>query len=466
LSENWIDLCLLSKGVFMATKVIMPQLGESVVEGTVTKWLKAKGEVITELEPLLEINTDKVDTEIPCPSSGTLLEILVEEGNTVTAGTVLAWIGDPGETLPEIEEAPSAIAVTQNEQEGLPAGAINAQFPDSRKEQAPRSLAGHIAPDLGFISPVVAKLAQEHAIDLNQVPGSGYAGRITKKDVLAYLDERDKGLLEEIPPQPAWETPADGDLFRPTEMVFDKLEGTPKPTRTLPAQSGEVIPLTPVRRLTAEHMIASKHISPHVSTIMEVDLRKVVAHRQANKDAFAKNNANLTYSAYFTAASVAALKIFRLVNSSWSDEGIVVHPSINIGIATSLGDAGLIVPVIKNTEGLSLLGIARAINDLANRARGRMLKPEEVKGGTFTITNHGVSGSLFATPIINQPQCAILGVGAIQKRVVVIEEPDGGEVIAIRPMAYLSLTFDHRILDGASADAFLGKVVEILQDWN
>ncbi len=230
------------------------------------------------------------------------------------------------------------------------------------------------------------------------------------------------------------------------------------------AATGEVIPLTPVRRSIAEHMVLSKHTSPHVTTVMEADLSQVAAHRQANLAAFSRDGANLTFTAYFIAAAVAALKAYPIVNSSWSEQGIQVHRSLNIGMATSLGEAGLIVPVIKNADSLSLLGLARTINDLASRARSRQLKPDEVKGGTFTITNHGISGSLFATPIINQPQCAILGVGLIQKRVVVVSDPAAGDSIAIRPMVYLSLTFDHRILDGASADIFLGKVVELLEN--
>jgi 2-oxoglutarate dehydrogenase E2 component (dihydrolipoamide succinyltransferase) len=207
-------------------------------------------------------------------------------------------------------------------------------------------------------------------------------------------------------------------------------------------------------------MALSKRTSPHVTTVMEADMSRVVAHRQGNKEAFAREGVNLTFTAYFISAIVTALKAYPLVNSSWSDEGIIIHRAINIDMATSLGEGGLIVPVIKNADGLSLLGLARTINDLAQRARARQLKPDEVRGGTFTITNHGVSGSLFATPIINQPQCGILGVGAIQKRVVVVDD-----MIAIRPMAYLSLTFDHRILDGAIADYFLGKVVESLTNW-
>jgi 2-oxoglutarate dehydrogenase E2 component (dihydrolipoamide succinyltransferase) len=232
----------------------------------------------------------------------------------------------------------------------------------------------------------------------------------------------------------------------------------------LPFSDDEIQPLTQVRRSIAEHMVLSKRTSPHVTTVMEADLSRVVAHRNANKTSFARDGANLTFTPYFVSAAVSALKEFPLVNSSWSEDGLHLHHHINIGIATSLGEEGLIVPVIKNADGLSLLGIARAVNDLSSRARAHKLQAEEVKGGTFTITNHGISGSLFATPIINQPQCAILGVGMIQKRVVVLS--DGvSDTIAIRPMVYLSLTFDHRILDGASADNFLHKVVELLQDW-
>ncbi len=449
----------------MATKVIMPQLGESVVEGTVTKWLKREGEAIGELESLLEVNTDKVDTEIPSPAGGTLLKIVIPEGTTVQAGTVLAWIGSPDEVIPGGVPQPGRPLVVDKAEGGNGHG---------REAEAPaaggRTPAAGRDRDLGFISPVVARLAQENHLDLAKVHGTGANGRITKGDVLDYLEQHKAAPAEETP---AWETPADGDLFRPTEMVFgaerkkEEPVKKPAPAPVAPAPSVQIeeagdllIPLNPVRKAIAEHMVASKHTSPHVSTVMEADLSRVVAHLEANRAAFARDGARLTYTAYFLAASVAALKAFPVVNSSWSDAGIQVHRAINIGMATSLGDEGLIVPVIKGADGLSLLGLARAINDLADRARSHRLKPEEVKGGTFTITNHGISGSLFATPVINQPQCAILGVGAVQKRVVVILD-----AIAIRPMVYLSLTFDHRILDGASADHFLAKVVETLQNW-
>jgi 2-oxoglutarate dehydrogenase E2 component (dihydrolipoamide succinyltransferase) len=335
--------------------------------------------------------------------------------------------------------------------------------------------------ELGFISPIVARLAQEHSLDLSQIQGTGEGGRITKKDVLAYL-ERGAGPAEAEAPagaqQPApWETPGEGDLFRPTEMVFKQQPGKPAPhvrpapeaapalpeiapETALPGE-GQLVPLSSMRRQIAEHTVMSKRSAPHVTTVMEADLHRVVAHYNANKAVFARDGAKLTFTAYFVAAVVEALRAFPRVNASWVDEGILIHPRMNIGLAVSLGEEGLIVPVIKGADGLSLLGLARAIEELAARARARQLRPEEVKEGTFTITNHGVTGSLFATPIINQPQSAILGVGAIQKRVVVTPE----DAIAIRPMVYLSLTFDHRVLDGASADGFLAQVVQALEKW-
>jgi len=428
----------------MPTKVIMPQLGESVVEGTVVKWLKTQGEHIKNLESLLEVETDKVVTEIPSPAAGVLLAILVPEGTTVKAGTAIGWIGQPGEAIPAGEES------------SHPSGGMAVPAPTAQAGgTAPAPVPGK---DLGFISPVVARIARERQVDLARVKGTGQGGRITKKDVLAYLETAPQAGV------PIWETPADGDLFRPTELVFGRETppASPAPAPQIPAASTDrIIPHTSIRRAIAEHMLMSRQVAPHVTTVMEADLSKVVAHRQANQDTFARDGAKLTYTAYFVAAAVAALKAYPLVNSSWSEEGLRVHAAINIGLATSLGEEGLIVPVIKNADSLSLLGIARAVNDLAERARTKKLQPEEVKGGTFTITNHGISGSLLATPIINQPQSGILGVGLIQKRAVVVQD-----AIAIRPMVYLSLSFDHRLLDGASADWFLAKVKETLEAWS
>jgi 2-oxoglutarate dehydrogenase E2 component (dihydrolipoamide succinyltransferase) len=416
----------------MATQVIMPQLGESVVEGTVTKWLKKEGETIAELDPLVEINTDKVDTEVPSPAAGVILHLYVGEGQTVRAGTLLAIIGQPGEPLPQAQAAPAMA-------EAGPQPRVEAPPP------APRS-------ELGFISPVVARIASEHNLDLSRVRGTGQGGRITKKDVLAAV-----ASVSAVSAPAPWDQPALGELFRPTEEVFGK-PGGDAPLAAAGLAPGSVLPLDSVRRAIAEHMTLSKRTSPHVTTVMEADMSRVAAHRQAQRGAFERDGVNLTFTPYFVAAAVEALKAFPLVNSSWSDAGIVLHRAVNIGVAVSLGEKGLIVPVVKDADQKSLRRLAAEVNDLAGRARSRQLKPDEVQGGTFTITNHGTSGSLFATPIINQPQCAILGVGAIQKRVVVIDD-----AIAIRPMVYLSLTFDHRILDGASADGFLARVVQVLQ---
>lgn len=435
----------------MATEVIMPQLGESVVEGTVTKWLKEQGDEVEEFEPLVEINTDKVDTEVPSPAAGTVLRLYVQEGQTVAAGRLLAMIGEPGEEVPEGAERPTEDAALTREAT-KPVPVKEPEISPGRQEE------------LGFISPVVARIAAEQKVDLSRVSGSGRGGRITKQDVLAHLEARKEAAPREAPVAP-WEVPASGELFRPTEEVFKKAQ-----PEAAELGEGELRQLDPVRKTIAEHMVRSVHTSPHVTTVMEVDLSRVVQHRQEHREAYADDGINLTYSAYFAAAATGALTEVPLVNSAWTDEGILMHRGVNLGMAVSLGERGLIVPVIRRADAMSLRGLATAINDLAGRARSGDLSPQEVQGGTFTITNHGISGSLMATPIINQPQCGILGIGAIEKRVVAVEAtmPDGGSAdsIAIRPMAYLSLTFDHRIIDGAIADHYLGKVVQALESWS
>jgi len=440
----------------MTTNVLMPQLGESVVEGTVSKWLKHEGDAISEYDPIVEVNTDKVDTEIPAPATGTLLKVYVPEGTTVKAGALLAVIGQPGEALPEGGN-------------GQAAGHGRAQ-PAPKGDQTPAPAArkqGNGTPagkrDLGFISPVVAKLADEHKVDLEQVTGTGSGGRITKKDVLAYLEQQPAepapATEADLPP---WEKPGEGDLFRPTELQFGTASATPaagsQPPAT-PSQTPAAIPVQGIRKLIAEHMVLSERTAPHVTTVFEADLSRVLAHMQANTEAFARDEVKLTLTPYFITAAVAGLKAVPLVNSRWTDEQILLLREINIGLAVALHE-GLIVPVIKRADDKSLLGLAREVNDLARRARAKGLRPEEVQGGTFTITNHGVSGSLFATPIINQPQTAILGVGVMQKRVVVIND-----AIAIRPMVYLTLTFDHRVLDGAVADRFMQHLKAALENW-
>ena len=416
----------------MATNVLVPLLGEGVEEVTVTKWLKQEGDSIDELEPLLEVNTDKVDTEIPAPSSGVVLRIQMEEGAVAKVGQVLAVIGQSGESVDDGQLAvdseniqPETAAEAAQEKEPVAQGpAVKRQIPPANRE-------------LGFISPVVAKIAAEHGLNLQDVPGTGLNGRITKKDVLSFVESK----AAPVNVQPA---------------TFNMQ----------PAAGDQLIKHSVIRKQIAEHMLMSKQTSPHVLTVMEVDMTKVVAHRKANKAVFARDGVNLTFTAYFMQAIVAGLKAYPNVNSSWTDEGLLVHSAINIGMATSLGKDGLIVPVIKNADALSLLGMARAVNDFAGRARSKKLNPDDVKGGTFTLTNHGISGSLFSFPVINQPQCGILGVGALQKRAVVVTDADGNDSIAVRPMLYLSFVFDHRILDGASADWFLMKVKETLENWS
>ena len=404
----------------MATKVLVPRLGEGVDELTIVRWLKAEGQAVQELESLVEVETDKVITEIPSPASGTLLRILAAENTPARVGETMAWIGQPGESLPGSSAPVSTEPVSR-----VPEPTDTGTRDSSTQVTSTR--------ETGFLSPVVRKLAAERKVDLAQVRGTGLNGRITKQDVLAYLEG--------------------GQGTAPA---------SPRVSNALP---GKLIPVTPVRRQIAERMQQSKQTSPHVMTVMEADMSRVAAHRAANKESFARDGVNLTFTAYFIAAIASGLKAYPMTNSSWTDEGVLVHKSVNIGMATSLGEEGLIVPVIKSADGLSLLGVARAVNDLSSRARAKKLQPDEVKGGTFTLTNHGVSNSLFAMPIINQPQCGILGVGAMQKRAVVVTDANGGDSIAIRLMVYLSFVFDHRILDGASADWFLMKVKETLENW-
>lgn len=434
----------------MGTQVIMPQLGESVVEGKVSRWLKQVGDAVKLYEPLLEVETDKVTTEVTAAGEGTLLKLYFNEGDVVKAGTLIAYIGKQGEIAPASSVPVAAGAHAE------PAAAVGAA-------------GGRGNGSSTRISPVVARIAAEHNIDVSTIAGTGEGGRVTKKDILAHLERQQAAPAAAQGLEP-WEQPGLGELFRPTEEVFGgpavtgPMPAPVAPTPTSGVLSGEVVPLSTMRRTIAEHMVVSKRTSPHVTTVFEVDLSQVVAHRNANKARFEHDGANLTFTPYFAAATIAALRQYPLVNSSWSDSGVVLHRAISLGIAVSLGEEGLIVPVIKNADSMNLLGLARAVNDLSDRARRKLLKPDDVQGGTFTITNHGTSGSLFATPIINQPQCGILGVGLIQKRVVVITQNDV-EAIAIRPMVYLGLTFDHRILDGNSADNFVAFIKQMLENW-
>ena len=421
----------------MATTVIMPEMGEGVMEGTVSRWLKQVGEAVDQYEPLLEIETDKVTTEATAEEAGTLLEILIPEGETVDVGTVLAYIGQPGEAPPQNGQAPAAKPAAQTAPEPLQdTPTVTARPAPSSPSQTGRKP----QPYTGRISPVVGRIAGEHEVDLSLVVGTGRDGRITKNDILAYIEQR------ETHPAPHFDT-------TPAPQVTTPQTAAPSPT------AGEIVPLSNMRRAIAEHMVRSVQTSPHVTTVFEFDFTAVARHRAAHKAQFARDGVNLTFTAYLVAATVEALKQHPMVNSTWTEAGVELKREINVGMATAIDD-GLIVPVIKGADGLNLLGLARTINDLAERARRKQLQPSEVQGGTFSITNHGTSGSLFATPIINQPQCGILGVGKIEKRVKVIDD-----AIAIRPLAYVSFTFDHRILDGKTADDFVSSIKQAVEKW-
>ncbi len=428
-------------------EIKMPQLGESVTEGTIGRWLKRPGETVAKYEPLLEVITDKVDTEVPAPEGGTVLEILVGEGETVRVGTVIARIGAPEEAAVSVQPAAPALVTAGQAAAATAPGAA----PPAPAQPAPATPAADGTLRSGFISPVVARLVAEHGLDLTRITGTGQGGRVTKQDVLRYLEAREAPAPVAPPATPP--APSQPPVVAPPVPA-------PAPAAPLP-EDAELVPLTPMRRSIAEHMERSVRTAPHVTTVMEADLSRVVAHREANKAAFERQGARLTFTPYFVQAVVAGLQQVPVMNGRFTDAGIVLNRRIHIGVAVAL-DEGLLVPVVRDADEKNLLGLARIINDLAERARTRRLTPDETQGGTFTISNHGVSGSLFATPIINQPQAAILGVGAIVKRPVVVTQ-HGVDAIAIKPMCYLSLTFDHRIADGATADAFLAAVKATLE---
>ena len=412
----------------MATLVKMPQLGESVVEGTVARWLKAAGDTVAKFEPLLEISTDKIDTEIPAPAAGILLAISIPDGQTVKVGTVLATIGEP-------EEVRSA-------------------------EYGVRSAASKPT-GRGFVSPVVARMAAEHALDLAQLTGTGAGGRITKQDVQAFLASR-------VDEQRNSET----ENGASEQLQSSNLQSSAPQSSILqssPASDEILQPLTPMRRAIAQHMLQSKAISPHVTTVFEADMTAVVRHREAHKASFAAKGLHLTFTPYFVAAVATALQAVPQVNSRFSEQGILRNRRIHIGLAVALPD-GLLVPVIRDADEKNLPGLTRAVNEVSEQARQGKLAPHALQGGTFTITNHGVGGSLLGTPIINQPQSAILGIGAIVKRPVVRSTsrsllPSADDALVIRPICYLSLSFDHRVLDGAKADEFMTVIKEKLENW-
>jgi 2-oxoglutarate dehydrogenase E2 component (dihydrolipoamide succinyltransferase) len=396
----------------MPTPIVMPQMGESITEGTIVRWIKQVGDTVDRDEPLFEISTDKVDAEIPSPAAGVLTEISVAEGQTVPVDAVVGMIGQPGEVaVPPPPDAAPAESGVRDTGAGPPV----------------------LAPERRRLSPLVRKIAREHGVDVTQVPGTGSGGRVTKRDILQHLD-RDAAAGAVAPRVAAPPT-------LPPEA--------PAPRAGARA---DIEPMSAMRRKIAEHMVLSRRTSAHVHTVFHVDFTRVDRIRRERKAAYAERGARLTYVAFIARAVVDALRRFPVVNASTEGDAIVYKKDVNLGIAVSL-DNGLLVPVIRNADERNMLGLARAIADVAERARARQLRPDEVQDGTFTITNPGQLGAQFGMPIINQPQMAILGVGTVEKRPVVIDD-----AIAIRTMAYLTLGFDHRIVDGAVADAFMADI--------
>ena len=540
----------------MSVEVRMPQLGESVHEGTIGKWLRAEGDTVEKYDPLLEVITDKVDTEITASHGGTLLKIVVPEGETVQVGTVLALIGEPGEAV-EADAGPAvtgaAVAATESTVEstmngssspspetaelrepaadapvGEPVKSPVEDTPSTETDGAARvsPVAARVAADhdvdpalvegtgrggqvmrqdverhvsasdddgtatspeaapaspepaeMGFISPRVARLAAQHGVDLRIVSGTGRDGRITSRDVESYVSSAPAAAAEAVAPaapEPAAPTPAvpavapaTATPTAPTPIAAPATSESPAPPAARAGTStelvDEIVALSPMRRAIAEHMVNSVRTSPHVTTVHEVDMTTVMASYRAERSAFAERGVRLTVTAIIIDAVARAIAEHPITNSSWTDEGIKLHRDINIGMAVAI-PGGLIVPVIHNADEKSLVGVARDVRDLAERSRDKKLAPDDVQGGTFTITNYGTLGSLFGTPVINQPQAAILGTGSIKKKVVVVES-DAGDTIAIRSMMYLALTFDHRILDGGTADPFMRTIIDNLENY-
>jgi pyruvate dehydrogenase E2 component (dihydrolipoamide acetyltransferase) len=452
--------------------VIMPQMGESIAEGTVSKWLKKVGDTIKRDEPIFEISTDKVDAEIPSPSAGTLAEILVTEGQTVAVQTVVARLEtEVGAAV--AAAAPAAVAASASVAPAAPAAAR----PAAAVPAAPSHAAAGHAPSAPAVSgngrtleerlrtkssPLVRKIAADHGIELSALTGSGVAGRVTKRDIEA--------LLESGAPVPSVAKPvaAGSGAIAPPPAVsrpVHAVAGDGGPSLPMPeAWPGDVVePMTKMRQLISDHMVVSRRTSAHVTSVFEVDLTRVARIRAKKQAEFsATSGQRLSYLPFIIRAVVEGLKAFPALNASVAGSNVIYRKQYNIGIAVAL-DWGLIVPVIKHAEDLSLVGVTRALNDLAARARSKRLQPEEVQDGTFTITNPGVFGSLMGTPIINQPQVAIMGVGAIEKRPKVIAGPDGEDTIAIRTCSYFSISFDHRLIDGAVADEFLAFVKKRLE---
>jgi pyruvate dehydrogenase E2 component (dihydrolipoyllysine-residue acetyltransferase) len=459
----------------------MPQMGESIFEGTITKWLKQPGEKVQRDEPLFEISTDKVDAEIPAPASGTLQDIKVQAGTTVQVNTVVGTIAAEGEAA---SAAPTPAASSpakpatggdgsrSTQTEAVPAGKkpaeeIPADLSADEKTGLEREDQGAVletreAGERVRSSPLVRKIAKENNVDLAQVPGTGLGGRITKEDIESFIAKHGAGAAQ--PAAPA--KPPAAAVSAPEQPATAAPAATGPLAAVGAVTPGEIVPMSVMRKKIAEHMVLSKRTSAHVHGVFEVDVTRIVKLREKMKAKFEQATGNkLTFTPFFARAVVHGIRKWPIINSSVEGDNIHYHSSINLGIAVAL-DWGLIVPVVKNAEERSFVGLQRAISDLGERARSKKLKPDEVQGGTFTITNPGIFGAKFGMPIINQPQLAIMGVGGIEKKPVVVTDKDGNDSIAIRSMMHLSIGYDHRVIDGAVADQFMAEVKKFLENWN
>lgn len=443
-------------------EIKMPKLGESITEGTIISWSVKVGDTINEDDILFEVNTAKVSAEIPSPVSGKILEILFKEGDTVSVGTVVAVVGLDGEG-----DEDSASGQAEKQEEPAPAAPAPKAETKAEEKAAPAEPAKVSDEKVTkgadrWYSPIVLQKAKEARIsqnELDSITGTGYEGRLSKRDIELYIDNKNKGISSSTPAaKPAAKASS--------PSVSAPQESTPEAAPVQVGDGDEVIAMDPIRRIIADRMVASKKVSPHVTNVIEVDVTKLVRWREQNKDAFKKREGvSLTYMPAIVEATAKALKDFPRVNSSVDGYNIIEKKHINVGVAVSLPDGNLIVPVIKDADRLSISGLAGSINTMADKARRNKLMPDEIQGGTFTITNFGSFKSLFGTPIINQPEAAILGVGIIEKKASVVETPEG-DVIAIRHKMYLSLSYDHRVIDGMLGGNFLYRIAEYLENRN
>jgi pyruvate dehydrogenase E2 component (dihydrolipoamide acetyltransferase) len=447
----------------MPTDIIMPQMGESIVEGTITKWLKKPGDKVQRDEPLFEISTDKVDAEIPAPASGILREIKVAEGTTVGVNTVVGTIAADGEAAAPV---PAKAAPTTPEKKLEEKKEEKKSAPAPAAEPAPPAVAAsnNEEEDEARSSPLVRKIAREHGVSLSQISGSGLGGRITKQDIMAFIERQPQAQPARVGTD-AFVRPAERSEAPPSPGPAQPAAARPA-TPTPAPYPGDLVPMTNMRKIIAQRMIESRRTSAHVHCMYEVDFTRIVTLRAKNKTGFEqRHGVRLTFMPFFVRAAIIALQQWPIINASLEGDNIRYHRGINVGIAVAL-DWGLIVPVLKNAGDLNFLGLQRGITDLGERARNKKLKPEDIEGSTFTVTNPGQFGAVFGLPIINQPNSAIMGVGGITKMPLVVTDKEGNDSIAIRSVVHLTLGYDHRLIDGAVADQFMAFVKKTMETWS